>query len=378
MADETPSRDAAPTLDDGRVRLRGLAEADLPALVEQSRDPASVRWTGVPTPYGLDDARRFLDLHRRAWAEGSGAYWAVTVAGGEDGPGLPFAGLIDLRHPPGPGPAWELGFGLHPQARGRGVMSAAVRLAAGWAFEHGAASLYWHTERGNVASWRVVWATGFTDHGLLPARVPVRGGGAADAWCASLLPGRPMRPAHPWLEAPVIVGDGIRLRPLRPGDTAIAEPYDHPPHHVPAGAVPTPETVEDWLLRRSEVMARGTSINWCIAEGETDEPLGEVLVFVHHGTLEPGGTAELGYLVKPSARGRRVAVRAARLAADHALAPTDAGGLGLRRLLAETASDNRASNRVLTAAGFTRWGEEAQADAPDGSVGPATHWERLG
>ena len=71
-------------------------------------------------------------------------------------------------------------------------------------------------------------------------------------------------------------------------------------------------------------------------------------------------------------------MRAARLAADHALAPTDAGGLGLRRLLAETASDNRASNRVLTAAGFTRWGEEAQADAPDGSVGPATHWERLG
>ena len=47
MADETPLPHAAPTLGDGRVELRALTEADLPALVEQSRDPASVRWTGA-------------------------------------------------------------------------------------------------------------------------------------------------------------------------------------------------------------------------------------------------------------------------------------------------------------------------------------------
>ena len=43
----------------------------------------------------------------------------------------------------------------------------------------------------------------------------------------------------------------------------------------------------------------------------------------------------------------------------------------------ETAADNEASNRVLAGAGFTVWGREEAADAPDGSVGPALHWERL-
>ncbi|WP_169701795.1 GNAT family N-acetyltransferase [Janibacter terrae] len=38
---------------------------------------------------------------------------------------------------------WEVGFALHPAARGRSTMSTALRTAAGWAFDHGAPSLYW-------------------------------------------------------------------------------------------------------------------------------------------------------------------------------------------------------------------------------------------
>lgn len=85
-----------------------------------------------------------------------------------------------------------------------------------------------------------------------------------------------------------------------------------------------------------------------------DEALGEVLVVVRSGHLADDCTAEIGYTVRPSARGRGVARRAARIVADHVLSPVADGGLGLRRLVAETA-----------------------ADAPDGSVGPALHWERL-
>ena len=132
-----------------------------------------------------------------------------------------------------------------------------------------------------------------------------------------------------------------------------------------------------WLLRRRESVALGTGVVWCVAEAGTDDPLGEVLVFTRDGHLVEGGTAEIGYTVRPSARGRGVAVRATRAAADHALRPRANGGLGLRRLVAETAEDNVASNRILEAAGFTQWGREAAADAPDGSVGPALHWERL-
>ncbi len=370
-----PFPGVVPVLTDGRVRLRAMTEADLPFVVEQSTDPDSVRWTTVPRPYGLEDAREFLSTHSSEWALPRGKrYWAISPLDDPEAP--PFAGVLDLRPGDRPELPWEVGFAIHPATRGRGLMSAALRLGARWAFEHGAPSLYWLAVRGNFASWRVAHACGFTHHGTLPSRAPARDG-AADAWCASLLPDQPMEPQHPWVVPPVIETDGLRLRPLREDDTGIAEPHDHPTHHLPSGSVPTPETFEDWLLRRREQMSLGRSNNWCLADPESDDPLGEVLVFVHDGQLADGGTAELGYLIRPSARGRGLAVRAARAAAEHALRPVAEGGLGLRRLVAETAEDNVASNRVLEAAGFTVWGREAAADAPDGSVGPALHWERL-
>ncbi|MFJ6397015.1 GNAT family N-acetyltransferase [Janibacter terrae] len=270
-----------------------------------------------------------------------------------------------------------MGFALHPAARGRSTMSTALRTAAGWAFDHGAPSLYWFCARGNFASWRVAHACGFTHHGTLPARVALRGVGAVDAWVASLLPDQPMAPRHVWVDPPVVEADGLRLRPIRDDDRAVAEPHDHPAHHLPARGIPSPQTFDDWLLRRREGMSLGRGVTWCIADAASDDPLGEVLVFVREGTLVEGGTAELGYALRPSARGRGVAGRAARAAAALALRPVADGGLGLRRLVAETAADNEASNRVLTGAGFTQWGREEAADAPDGSQRPVLHWERL-
>ena len=42
--------DGVPRLTDGTVTLRAMTEADLPASVEQSVDPETVRWTTVPSP----------------------------------------------------------------------------------------------------------------------------------------------------------------------------------------------------------------------------------------------------------------------------------------------------------------------------------------
>ena len=372
-----PFPQVVPTLGDDRVRLRAMTTEDLPAVVEQSTDPETVRWTTVPSPYDIDAARDFLDLHAEGWAREHGTrHWVVELLPRDGAEGLPFAGTIDLRPDP-QGGAWETGYALHPAARGRAVMSSALRLAARWAFDHGAPSLHWWAERGNFASWRVARACGFTLVGTVPARIGDRGGRATEAWLATLLPGDPMTPRTPWTEPSVLAADDLRLRPLRETDRALAEPHDHRPHHVPARAVPTPETVDAWVLRRRESEALGTSWAWCITDPSTDEALGEVLVFVRSGHLVEGGTAELGYTVRPSARGRGVAGRAARAVVEHVLTPVVDGGPGLRRLVAQTAADHEASNRVLTGAGFTVWGHEPAADAPDGSVGPALHWERL-
>ena len=143
---------------------------------------------------------------------------------------------------------------------------------------------------------------------------------------------------------------------------------------MPSGSILRRDTFPAWVHVRQERMADGIGIDWCVADLETDRALGSVLVFSRSGAI--GDTAELGYQFFPSARGRGAAKEAARLAVRHALTPTSEGGLGVRRMVAETASDNEASNAVLRAVGFIEFGREHAVDRlADGSPADALHWE---
>lgn len=366
-----PWHELVPILSDDVVRLRPHTEADADRIVEQCTDLESVLWTTVPRDYTRAMAISWLDDIGAGWTAGGDRLWAIEEVSDTD---HRFLGTIDLR-PRGAGRA-EIGFGLHPEGRGRGVMARALRLVCQHWFDGGGKRVDWLANRGNFASWAVARAVGFTYVATLPGHLPDGDGVLVDAWFASLEAGEPMHPLTPWYAPPVLEGEGIRLRPWRDDDEAVAEPHDHPAHHLPARSVPTPDTFVPWLLRRREQMAFGRSVNWCIAQAQTDDPLGEVLVFVHSGAMSEGDTAELGAFLRPSARGRGLAVEAARLAVEHAFTPVEDGGLGLRRLVAESAADNDPSNAVLTAVGFTTWGTEGAATAPDGSVGAALHWER--
>ena len=106
-------------LTDGVVTLRAHSLDDADAIVEQSTDPASLRWTTVPRPYSRDDALGWVEHNLSAWGEPGGTRsWAIEWT---DETGAPrYGGTIDLR--PGAAPsAGELGFGLHPDARGPGT-----------------------------------------------------------------------------------------------------------------------------------------------------------------------------------------------------------------------------------------------------------------
>lgn len=367
--------DGVPRLTDGTVTLRAMTEADLPASVEQSVDPETVRWTTVPSPYDIEDAREFFGVIRAGWEDDGDKTFVIEVTG-DPGP-IAFAGLIDVR-PSQRGSSWEVGFATHPAARGRGVMTAALRLAVAWAFEQGAPSVYWYAKVGNWASRRVAWKAGMTFHGTLPRFVKGRDG-AEDAWVASLLPGQPMEPQTPWHVAPVIEGERVRLRPWRDDDGAALLPRNDPPHWLgddDGAPSMTPADFPVWLERRRSTVAAGVAVDWCIADRETDQALGDLDVFVRGGTLDGSDVAEIGYQLTPSARGRGMASEAARLAVAHALRPAAEGGLGVRRLVAETAADNEASNAVLRRAGFVEYGREHAVDAlPDGTYGDALYWE---
>ncbi len=369
-----PFPDCVPELADGLVRLRAHRRADLPRIVEQSHDPGMLEFTTVPRPYRLADAEQFLDLVRTGWTEDGGRrHWAVTRA---DDPRASFLGTIDLRADPAVRGVAEVGFGLHPEGRGQGLMSHSLRLLARHWFDQGGVRVYWRATRGNFPSRRVAWACGFTIHATLP-QVLAHPEGPQDGWVGSLGRDDPMEPRNPWYDPPVLDAGSVRLRPWRDGDAGDLEEPDHPAHFMPARAALTPQGFAGWLARRREQAAAGTGLCWCIADAATDRALGEVVLFSPGGTLD-GDHAELGYQVLPSARGRGVATAATGAAAAYAFRPPEQGGLGLRRLVAETAADNDASNAVLTRLGFTVWGRQPAVDRlPDGAFGDALHWASL-
>ena len=374
----------APILTDGTLTLRPHTPADEGGIVEQSTDEQSQRWTTVPRHYTRADAIAFLEHIASQWKDPRGVrYWALEVTAADGRPR--FGGTIDLR----PGEAWDhasIGFGLHPAARGRGAMSRAVRLVATHAFEDGPwgrplGRIHWRAIAGNWGSRRVAWATGFTFHGTLPGTHPNvqdPSGPALDCWHASLAAGEPMHPRVPWLEPVVLEKGGIRLRAFRESDVDALEERNDPEHWFPQRSLLHPETFDAWLARRRELMASGSAVEWAIADAATDRILGGVAVFVLTGTLT-GDVAELGYQLVPSARGKGAMKAACRLAISHAFRAREDGGLGLRRLVAETAADNAASNGVLRAVGFTEFGREHATDPlPDGTYADALHWELLG
>ncbi|SNC71493.1 Protein N-acetyltransferase, RimJ/RimL family [Kytococcus aerolatus] len=97
--------------------------ADVARIVEACRDPESVRWLGGPgrihAGYTEADARSFVAALSRGCLHGTWAGWAIR-----DADGL-LLGMIDVQEP---GERSEIGYWVHPEARGRGVVSAALQL----------------------------------------------------------------------------------------------------------------------------------------------------------------------------------------------------------------------------------------------------------
>jgi RimJ/RimL family protein N-acetyltransferase len=208
MADSNPAAlptarafpGAVPILIDAEadVTLRAVGRGDLPAMVEQCRDPEMIRWTTVPTQrdgYQLRDAEEFLALTAAGWTSGRRLGWTIE-AQRDGGPG--FCGSINLDLE-GDGVA-EVGFGLHPEARGRSIMTAALQLVCDYGFElAGLQLIRWRALAGNWASRRVAAKVGFVFDGAVRGLL-VQRGELHDGWIATLVrddPRVPQRWLHP-------------------------------------------------------------------------------------------------------------------------------------------------------------------------------------
>jgi len=348
-----------PVLTDGVVTLRAHTDADIEPMVQMCRDEQMQHWTQIGADYGPGDAERWVRvIMRTGWEERDHRGWAIEATG-DDGTAR-FAGNVDVRG----APVADIGFSLHPWARGRGLMVRAVRLAAQWAFTEGGVEIvHWRAHVGNTTSLRVAWACGFELHGrtrgLLYEKDRV-----IDAWTGSLTFGDEGSPRTTWWDVPVLEGERVRLRPWRAEDAPrIAEALADGTTRHWMSFLPAPYTVataREYVLARLWQAATGAAVGWCVADRRTDEVLGNVAI-LHMDQLDPSA-GEVGYWVRPDARGEGIMTEAAGLAIAHALRPGAAGGLGRRRLELLAAASNAPSNALARRLGFVQVGLARRAE----------------
>lgn len=150
------------------IRLRGGRAEDAPRMVEGCQDPQTVHWLGfLPQPFTADVAGHQLRTAGEGMASGTALH--LVVADTRDDRLLGALSILDLdeHHL-----SAEIGYWTHPDARGRGVTTEAVRLAARHALlpeEVGGLGLvrvFARTALDNTASRAVLTRAGLTEAGV--------------------------------------------------------------------------------------------------------------------------------------------------------------------------------------------------------------------
>ncbi|MEV4479168.1 GNAT family N-acetyltransferase [Micromonospora coxensis] len=349
-------------IEDGLL-LRPWRAEDAEAVHRACQDPDIQRWTTVPRPYLPEHAHGFVtEISGRAWAEGTGAPFAVCDAA--TGELLASCGLVSIDRSLDSG---ELGYWTAPWARGRGVTVRASRAVARWAFDTlKLRRLVWQAEVGNHFSRLVALRAGFRISGELRLSHPAEGG-RTDAWIGSMLPGEVPAPGEPGPAGPdtldarraavfgrpqpvlfATAGDTeLRLRPMeeRDLDAIVATCQDL--DTIRWTTVPHPyqrTDADSYLDYCRTAWARGTSTCFVVADADDD----------YAGTIDlrlsPADPllADVGFMTAPHVRGR--GYMSAALAALSAWGFTT---LGLARIEWRANVGNSASRRVAEKANFT-------------------------
>jgi RimJ/RimL family protein N-acetyltransferase len=139
----------------GGLLLRPWEDTDAATFFSAYQDPAIQHWH-TRQPASQDEVRAWFEQYRQAWAQETGASWAVTRDGGEV-LGRIAMGSMDLDD----GVA-GCGYWVLPAARGAGVASRALTAMSVWALgEAGFHRLHLDHSTRNSASCGVAVKSGF-------------------------------------------------------------------------------------------------------------------------------------------------------------------------------------------------------------------------
>lgn len=152
--------------------LRPEDTADAPEMARAfAEDPhLAVDW-GIEEAPDEAQAREWLTGHAAPWAEDEGRHFTIADAASDQ-----LLGGVNFHNIREDHRRAEVGFWLAPWARGRGIGSAAVAAACGWAFER------WQLQRiemttlpDNAGALATAKKIGFTREGVLRSRNFERG-----------------------------------------------------------------------------------------------------------------------------------------------------------------------------------------------------------
>jgi RimJ/RimL family protein N-acetyltransferase len=151
-----------PVLEGDGFRLRPIREDDAPRIHEGTAEPETQRWLGhKPAPYTLDAARTYVQRRRELEATGQCVTWAIADPDDDRilGTVLWFNWTAGIE--------CEVGYWVHPDARGRGLATRAARLVVGHVFETlEVRRVTAFAAADNLASRRVIEALGFRLYGV--------------------------------------------------------------------------------------------------------------------------------------------------------------------------------------------------------------------
>ena len=169
--DRQPTLTPAVPLTDGTVLLRLPDGRDSAAVYTYGQDPdlEETAWLPIPFPCPLDVAGRTVREFQKGWQGSHGLTLVIAMPPNDD-----LRGVLHLSaHTAGVG---EIGYGIAPRFRRRGLTTRAVRLVAAWAFAHlGFTRLEIVVTAPGIhglASRRVAEKAGFVYEGIRRSHIP--------------------------------------------------------------------------------------------------------------------------------------------------------------------------------------------------------------
>ena len=339
--------EAAPTRTAPEVRAEGLflgpwLDADAARVLEIATDPATRAWSPSMRPLHTE-ADAVAWMRARTAVEGR-VDWAVR----DPATGL-VIGRVGLHRFDEGCRSAEIGYGVHPAHRRRGVALRAVAAASAYAFTSlNLARISLVHATGNAASCAVASAGGFAFEGVERSSLDHGDGVLHDMHRHARLATDGTGPLAGVGRTPVAIDAGdLALRPWAEEDAeqvfaAFADPLIA--RWNPRLPLPDIDAARTWLASRATGWAGGDACSWKVVDVATGELRGATGMRY----IDPiDHAAVASYWTVAGARGRGVAPAALAAAADWAFAE-----LGLHRVTLAHVLANEASCRVAVKAGF--------------------------